>query len=229
LIASIPSFEEFTEKPQYRPSVGFSPSAPAGARHPADRGEKHESRPTELTPVIRVVAGELRVDSLKWGLIPPHEPMPSVSYSTFNAKSETVARTPAFAHAWKARQRCLVPADAFFEWKGVKSPKQKYRITVKGQPEFFMAGLWEKWEGGGRVLETFTIITTVANELVAEIHDKKRMPVIIAPEDVDRWLNATSDVSDLLKPYPSEAMEAVPIDTPRPRRDDGPTLFPTDD
>jgi putative SOS response-associated peptidase YedK len=75
------------------------------------------------------------------------------------------------------------------------------------------------------VLETFTIITTTANELVAEIHDKKRMPVIIAPENYDRWLHSTADIKDLLKTYPSDLMEAVPVGKRITPRDDGPSLF----
>jgi len=75
------------------------------------------------------------------------------------------------------------------------------------------------------VLETFTVITTVANELVAQIHDKKRKPVIIAPPDYDRWLRSTADVKDLLKPYPSELMEAIPVGRPVTPTDDAPSLF----
>jgi putative SOS response-associated peptidase YedK len=83
----------------------------------------------------------------------------------------------------------------------------------------------EKWQQGETVLETFTSITTVANELVAEIHAKKWMPVIIAPEHYDRWLRSTRDVKDLLKPYPSELMEANLVRKPSAPLDGGPSLF----
>jgi putative SOS response-associated peptidase YedK len=233
ILAALPGFEEFTEKPRFDPakipspggssSSGSSGSAPASSNKSEDKGG--ETSPSDRTRVIRVVDGKLRIDLLKWGLVPPHSPEPQVPYSTFNAKAETVATSPAYRHAWRRGQRCLVPVEAFFEWMGAKPPKQKYRISVKGQPEFCLAGLWEKWEQGETVLETFTIITTAANELVAEIHDKKRMPVIIAPEDYERWLRSTADVKDLLKSFPSDLMEAVPVGKRIASRDDGPSLF----
>jgi putative SOS response-associated peptidase YedK len=175
------------------------------------------------------VDNQVCVDWLKWGLVPPHEPEPKVEYNTFNARAENLTKSQAYRHAWGERHRCLVPVEAFFEWKGAKSPKQKYRISVRGQSQFCLAGLWEKWQRDDEILETFTIITTVANELVAEIHDKKRMPVIIKPEDYDRWLRATYDVTDLLKPFTSELMEAIPIGKRVTPRDDGPSLFTSND
>jgi len=129
-----------------------------------------------MFPVVRFVNGEVSIDVLKWGLAPPYSREPQVDYATFNAMAETVTIKPAYRHAWRERQRCLVPVEAFFEWKGERAPKQKYRISVKGEPQFCVAGLREKWQQGANVLETFIIITTVANELVAEIHAKKRMP-----------------------------------------------------
>jgi putative SOS response-associated peptidase YedK len=231
LIASIPAFEEFVDKPRYKPSMEVgAPDGSVGS--PPGSSALHdqpEARPTDRTPVIRIVSGELRIDPLKWGLVPPHETEPSVSYSTFNAKAETIRTTAAYAHAWKSRQRCLIPTQAFFEWKGAQSPKQKYRISMKDHSEFFLGGLWEKWERGVTILETITIITTVANELVAEIHDKKRMPVIIPPGDCDRWLRSAEDVTNVLKPYPSELMEAEAVSRKKSRRDEGPSLFPMDE
>ena len=85
--------------------------------------------------------------------------------------------------------------------------------------------LWERWQQGETVLETFTVITTVANELVAEIHAKKRMPVIIPPADYDRWLRSASEVRDLPKPFPSHLMEAMRVGKRVNPPDDGPSLF----
>jgi putative SOS response-associated peptidase YedK len=196
ILASLPKFEEFTEKPKFDPAKTQSPnSMPAKAvkNQPGGGGSGDvgsETSPSDLTPVIRVTNGRVSVDRLKWGLVPPHAPEPKVDYATFNAKAETVATTAAYRHAWRERQRCLVPVNAFFELKGAKTPKQKYRISVKGESQFCLAGLWEKWQRGDEVLETFTVITTTANDLVAEIHDKKRMPVIIAPANYDQWLRS---------------------------------------
>jgi putative SOS response-associated peptidase YedK len=232
VLASLPKFEEFTDRPKFDPAKIQSPnSVPAkpvknkssGGGRSGEAGS--ETSPTDLTPVIRVTSGRVSVNRLKWGLVPPHAPEPKVDYATFNAKAETVATTAAYRHAWRERQRCLVPVNAFFEWKGAKAPKQKYCISVKGESQFCLAGLWEKWQRGDEVLETFTVITTTANELVAEIHDKKRMPVIIAPVDYDQWLLSTDDVKDLLKSFPSDLMEAIPVGKPVTPRDDGPSLF----
>jgi putative SOS response-associated peptidase YedK len=232
ILASLPKFDEFTEKPKFEPT-----KIPARVAVPAKAGKNHlgggggiresgsETSPSDFTPVMRLRDGRVCVDHLKWGLVPPHSPESKVDYATFNAKAETIATTPAYRHAWRERQRCLVPVNAFFEWKGAKAPKQKYRISIKNESQFCLAGLWEKWQRGDEVLETFTVITTTANELVAEIHDKKRMPVIVSPENYDRWLRSTEDVRDLLKPFPSHFMEAVPVGKPITPRDGGPSLF----
>lgn len=204
-----PLFEEFTDRPKLETSF------PDGASASVPPPDRDEVRPTDCDWVVRVVGDEMRIDLLRWGLIPAFELDPKIGYSTFNAKAETVAKIRAFRKAWQNRQRCLVPVEAFFEWKGDKPPKQKFRIGVKGQPYFCLAGLWDKWSRAGETIETFTIITTTANELVAEIHDKKRMPVIIDPKDYDRWLHDPGDVSDLLKAYPSAQMQAVPVINPR--------------
>jgi putative SOS response-associated peptidase YedK len=237
----MPEFEEFTEKQSFDPSKeepSASTKEPSKKNSPRSGGasaahvlqfyeQRNEVQPTDQDLVIRVIDGQEYLDLLKWGLVPPFEPEPKVDYATFNAKSETIATTHAYKNAWAKRQRCLVPVEAFFEWKGQKHPKQKFRISVKGENQFCLAGIWERWERNGKMLESYTIVTTIANELVAEIHDKKRMPVILKPEDYDRWLRDTNDVTDLMTPYPADAMEAVPIASDRKpkKRDDGPDLF----
>jgi putative SOS response-associated peptidase YedK len=227
----LPTFEEFTEKPGFEPSKRRSSGGgTSSAKHVLDfYAGRNEVRPTDRDLVVRVVGDEMRLDLLKWGLVPPFEPQPRTNYATFNAKAETIATIRAYRNAWQKRQRCLIPVEAFFEWKGTKYPKQKYRISVKGESQFCLAGLWEKWERDGKVLETFTIITTTANELIAEIHDKKRMPVIIKPDDYDRWLHDQGDVTDLLKPYLSDAMEAFLVDHEGKSSDEQPDLFSFED
>jgi putative SOS response-associated peptidase YedK len=130
-----------------------------------------------------------------------------------NAKSETVASLPTFRDAYK-RRRCLLPIDNFFEWKAIKGAKAKqpFAIAMKSGEPFAVAAIWENWQRPGTEewVRSFCVLTTDANVLVAEIHD--RMPVILAPEAYDRWLaNAEPDPRDLLVPFPAEPMTMWPI------------------
>ena len=126
-----------------------------------------------------------------------------------DAKAETLTTSPAFREAFE-RRRCLVPADWFYEWLRVDpKTKQPFAIALKDRSMFPFAGLWECWKDkatGGR-LYTFTIVTTDPNEVVAHLHN--RMPVILSPEDYDRWL-APVDLAqlpvDLLRPFPADMM-----------------------
>jgi putative SOS response-associated peptidase YedK len=125
-----------------------------------------------------------------------------------NAKCETVASLPTFRDAYR-RRRCLVPIDSFFEWRAIKGlkPKQPYAIGMKSGEPFALAGIWENWQPPGTEewVRSFAIITTNSNKLVRAIHD--RMPVIIAPQNHDRWLSPLDpDPRDLLVPYPAEPM-----------------------
>jgi len=100
------------------------------------------------------------------------------------------------------RRRCIVPIDGFFEWKAIKGQnvKQPYAIAMKDGKPFGLGGLWENWKdpASGEWIRTFTIITTDANEMMTEIHD--RMPLIITPRDYVRWLSDEPDPHDLLRP-----------------------------
>jgi putative SOS response-associated peptidase YedK len=157
--------------------------------------------PTQEAPVVRVAkdgARELAV--LRWGLVPSWAKDVKVGTKMINARSEGVESRPAFRDAVKQR-RCVVPATGFFEWQGEPGRKQPFAITLPGQSLFAFAGLWERWRGnGGEPVETFTIVTTDANESVARIHD--RMPVILPMDAVDTWLTAPPDEARrLLTPY----------------------------
>ena len=129
-------------------------------------------------------------------------------------KAETVARLPSFRDAYR-RRRCIVPVDGFFEWKAIKGQKAKqpYAIAMKDGSPFGLGGLWENWKDPsiGRVVRTFAITTTDANELVAEIHD--RMPLILEPGDYARWLSYEPDPRELHAPFPAEPMRMWPIST----------------
>jgi putative SOS response-associated peptidase YedK len=135
--------------------------------------------------------------------------------STINAKAETVATAPAFREAFKAR-RCLVPADAFYEWQKIHAKtKQPFAIGMKDGSPYAFAGLWERWRDPAtrEPLEAFTVITTDPNELLEPLHN--RMPVIIQRKDYDPWLTPGDPERppvDLLRPFPAEQMTAWKVD-----------------
>jgi putative SOS response-associated peptidase YedK len=146
----------------------------------------------------------------RWGLIPFWAKDPAVGTRLINAKSETVSEKPSFRNSFR-RRRCLVPADGFYEWKkGVQ--KIPFRIVLKNDNPFAMAGIWDRWVGaGGEVINSFSVLTTGPNELMAGIHD--RMPVILFPETEKRWLDDTNEstLKQLLRPFPAELMKAYPV------------------
>ena len=157
--------------------------------------------------------GQVSLDPLLWGLIPYWCEEPKGGRKPINAKCETVHKLPMFRDAYR-RRRCIVPVDGFFEWKAIKgNPKQPYAIAMKDASPFGIGGLWENWKdpNSGEWIRTFAIITTDANEMVAEIHD--RMPLIVAPGDYERWLSDDSDPHDLMRPFPAEPMRMWPIST----------------
>jgi putative SOS response-associated peptidase YedK len=147
-------------------------------------------------------------------------PGPERGRKPINAKCETVRILPTFRDAYR-RRRCIVPVDGFFEWKAIKGQKAKqpYAIAMKDGSPFGLGGLWENWKNptSGEWLRTFAIITTDANELVADIHD--RMPLILALADYVRWLSDEPDPHDL---SPAEPMRMWPISTRvnKPENDD---------
>lgn len=125
-----------------------------------------------------------------------------------NAKAETVATSGIFRRAFQSH-RCLVPADGFYEWKGSKPPKQPYYVRMRGGGPFTFAGLWERWHPeGADPIDTYTIITTEANELMASIHN--RMPVIVPLDRYGDWLEGEAPAG-LLRPYRADEMEAIPV------------------
>jgi putative SOS response-associated peptidase YedK len=146
----------------------------------------------------------------RWGLIPFWAKDKSIGSKMINARAETIEEKPSFRNIFR-RQRCLVPATGFFEWRRDKV-KTPFNIRLKGGVPFTFAGLWDQWgSADGETICSFTIITTSANELVSQIHD--RMPVILHPADENRWLSPGQDpvLKDLLKPFPEDMMEMFPV------------------
>jgi putative SOS response-associated peptidase YedK len=170
--------------------------------------------PTQTVLAVRVPAGRDKPElaALKWGLVPGWADDPAIGNRLINARAETVAEKPAFRSAFRQR-RCLVLADGFYEWQKVGRQKQPYLFRLQGGAPFAFAGLWEHWERDGRAIDSCTVRTTSANELVKPLHE--RMPVILAPADFARWLDpkpATGpELQALLRPYPAEAMTAYPV------------------
>jgi putative SOS response-associated peptidase YedK len=159
--------------------------------------------------------GEKRVDFFVWGLIPSWAKDPSAGSKLINARGETLGEKPSFRTAYK-RRRCLVLADGFFEWVAVpgEKAKQPHYITLKDGRPFAFAGLWEQWfSPDGSEIKSATIITTEPNELIAKLHN--RMPVILHPDDYQRWLDpedtAPEKLQDLLVAYPSADMRHFPV------------------
>jgi putative SOS response-associated peptidase YedK len=163
-------------------------------------------RPTELNPIVRLnKARDARECALaRWGLVPSWAKDLTFGTRTINARAETLETASAFRNAYESR-RCLVPASAFYEWSGPKGKRTKWRIVLRDEPLFALAGLWEWWKDRARddlPVHSYTIVTTDANAALMHIHD--RMPVIIAPQDYARWLDPQQNVSDLLAPYPDK-------------------------
>ena len=186
-----------------------------------DWSPRYNIAPTQPVLAIRQDAKHPRREAslVRWGLIPFWAKDRSIGYKTINAKSETAAEKPAFREAIKKR-RCLVAADGFYEWKKLgPKEKQPFNIGMKDDSLFAFAGLWDRWRdpadssADAPYLETLTILTTAANPLLAEVHD--RMPVIVRPEDYELWLDPgmtdPARLADVLKPFDSRLMRMYPV------------------
>jgi putative SOS response-associated peptidase YedK len=171
--------------------------------------ERFNVAPAQAVLAIRESGAGREAAFLKWGLVPRWAKDPALGNKLINARSETVAEKPSFREAFR-RRRCLVPADGFFEWSRRGEKKRPYYFHMRDGEPFAIAGLWERWEGEAEPLETCTLLTTEANELLAPYHD--RMPVILRPEDYDLWLDAGARSDEalgaLLRPYPHRGMAA---------------------
>ena len=178
---------------------------------------RYNIAPTQNVPVVRlaqdVAVPARRLDWLRWGLVPGWADDPSIGNRMINARADKAAEKPAFRAAFRHR-RCLVVADGFYEWHTVGRRKQPYYIQLRDGRPFAFAGLWEVWEGSANSsLETCTLLTTDANELLRPIHD--RMPVILPESAYELWLDPAVQEPDRLKPllvpYPSEEMSLCPV------------------
>ncbi len=179
---------------------------PAGCR----RG--YNVAPGRTMPVIALKERN-EVVMMRWGLVPHWAKDERAIQHPANARVETLADKPMFKNLLK-NYRCLVPATGFYEWKKDGFRRVPYYIRVRETPFIAFAGLYDIWsDPQGLEHQTYTIITTGSNELVASIHD--RMPVILKREDERRWLSGSlltgPDLRGILAPYPGGDMEAYPV------------------
>ncbi|MBN2386735.1 MAG: SOS response-associated peptidase [Anaerolineales bacterium] len=183
---------------------------------PTGFGPRFNIAPTQ--PILALPNdGTNRADFFTWGLIPSWAKDPAIGNRMINARSETLAEKPAYRAAYKYR-RCLIFADAFFEWQARPGTKTKipHLIRLKNRKPFALAGLWEHWQSpDGSEINSATIVTTAPNALLAPIHN--RMPVILNDCGYTKWIDPApalaSDLQPLLVPYPASEMEAFPIST----------------
>ncbi|MEP6941645.1 MAG: SOS response-associated peptidase [Betaproteobacteria bacterium] len=186
-----------------------------GSRYRVEPGEIEfaanvDVSPTSVNPVVLVHDGARQLSLRRWGLVPSWVRDPKAVRHPFNAASETAADKPFFRTALRKR-RCVVPVNAFFEWMPVAGEKRKRKMRIARADGQIMslAGLYEYWRQGDERIASYTILTTQPNAIMEPIHD--RMPVVIADDEVDAWLDADTPIDSvraLCMRCPSEWLEA---------------------
>ena len=173
---------------------------------------RYNVAPTQPIPIVRMDNGRRSFALVRWGLIPAWVKDPKTFSLLVNARGEFVLDKPSFRNAMR-RRRCLVPADGFYEWRD-GMPRRPYFVRPKSGGPIAFAGLWETWTGpNGEAVDTAAIVTTRANRTLAAIHD--RMPVIVAPEAFDLWLDCgkvdAMTAAALIAPAPESLLECYEI------------------
>lgn len=163
----------------------------------------------EVLAVREDPTGQRAVSLLQWGLVPHWAKDLSIGAKMTNARSETVHEKPAFRNALKIR-RCIIPGSGWYEWAAVAGKKVPHYFTRRDGTPCSFAGIWEAWKNpGGEIIETCSILTTDANELVRSVHD--RMPVILAHGDLGLWLDHgitdPAKVQHLYRPFPEDQLQ----------------------
>ena len=203
---------------------------------PPDIAPSWNIAPSQAAPVVRrhPTTGARHLDLLRWGFLPHWTRDARAARRPINARAETVATAPMWREAF-ARRRCLVPADAFYEWRAAPAPgvldpgppgKQPYAIARADEAPLALGGLWDGWRGpDGEIVRSFAIVVTAANATMAPIHE--RMPVILEERDWPLWLGETeNDATALLRPAAEDVLRVWPVsravNTPR---NNGPALL----
>jgi putative SOS response-associated peptidase YedK len=178
-------------------------------------GARFNVAPMQRASVVVQHDDRRAITAYRWGLVPSWAKDERIGSRLINARAETVATTPAFRDSFRHR-RCLVPADGFYEWRRIGGGRQPYAIRrADGSPLVF-AGLWSSWRHPDvpDPLRTFAIVTTVANDVVAELHD--RMPVVLPAESWRTWLDSSTDpaeIGGLLAPCAPGELITYPVAT----------------
>lgn len=186
------------------------------AQFPLQFAPRYNVAPSQ--PVLALLRSAPKAaDYLKWGLVPSWAKDPAIGNRLINARAETLGEKPAFRSPYKYK-RCLVLADGFFEWKSVPGARVKvpYYIQLDDGRPFGFAGIWSEWHAAdGSEMRSCAIVTTTPNDMMARIHN--RMPVILARQDRELWLDASprepGELDHLLRPFPAEAMRAIQVST----------------
>ncbi len=181
---------------------------------PAAFSVRYNIAPTQTVPAIRLIDDKREAALFRWGPIPFWATDVKIGSSMINARAETITEKPTCKDAFR-RRRCLVPASCFYEWKpGTGKVKQPYHIHQVDNHLLAFAGLWETWDKGESPVESCTIITTDANELMRPLHD--RMPVILPRSTWEIWLDQeveANGLAKLLRPYCGTDLIAEPVST----------------
>jgi putative SOS response-associated peptidase YedK len=191
---AVRAYFKFGEQPNFPPRYNIAPTQPVG--------------------IVRLDAHGQRAFALvRWGLIPGWVKDPREFMTLVNARAETALEKPSFRAGLRYR-RCLVPADAFYEWTGSKGAKRPHMIRPRSHGLMAFAGIWESWLGAdGSEMESMAILTVAANESMARLHD--RMPAILSPEQFDVWLDVKAHPADeaapLLRPAADDLLEITEV------------------
>lgn len=169
--------------------------------------------PMSVQPVLRLSydGSYVKMAPCYWGLVPSWwtKPIQEKSFQTFNTPAETAAEKPVYRGAFR-HKRCLVPVSGFYQWTGPKGGRIPFAVALRDRHWFCLAGLWDAALIDGSEIQTFTVLTTTPNDLMSGLHT--RMPVIVRPEDYQRWLSpAPGKVGDIFQPYPTDDMQAWPV------------------
>jgi putative SOS response-associated peptidase YedK len=175
--------------------------------------------PSREVPVVRVAAtqdgGGREGVMMRWGLVPPFLKGENPKFPTENARLETMETAPAFRDAWRKGQRCIVPAEGFYEWQMVPdAPRQPWFVGLANKEVMAFAALWDRSVKADRtVVESFAIITLPANDFMAALQsEKQRMPAILHMEDVETWLTGTAEQARAaLVQFPGEELRAYKV------------------
>lgn len=175
--------------------------------------DRYNLAPKQQAVTIHQSDGEWVISERQWGLIPSWSKDESVGVKLINARAETVQEKPSFRSAFK-RGRLLVPVSGFYEWAVIAGRKRPYFIRPADGSHWFFAGLGETWRGPDGPIESFSVITTEANNFMAELHH--RMPVILGADDLEAWLDPSASptaLQALLKPCPDGWLDASEVGT----------------